>query len=330
MRLTLIYCMVRKMNKIKLPLSVLAIAASCALLLAACGGDEDSGSTDSRLSVTASFYPLYEAAQAIGGDQAEVVNLTPTGTGPHDLELTPKTVAEVEDADLNIYLGQNFQPAVEKAAGQSSGRSVDLLDGIQLRPADDGIPGVEGEVDGERLAAGMDPHVWVDPVRFLEIVDEITAAYIEADPGNADTWKKNARAYSAGLESLDDDFQKALKNCATRTLVTSHAAFGYLADRYGLVQAPIAGISPDDEPNPQSIAAVARRAEQDGVKTVFFETLVPRKLADTVAGEIGARSDALDPVEGLDAEGEEAGKTYESIQRDNMERLRTGLGCTTT
>jgi len=322
--------MVRKMNKIKLPLSVLAIAASCALLLAACGGDEDSGSTDSRLSVTASFYPLYEAAQAIGGDQAEVVNLTPTGTGPHDLELTPKTVAEVEDADLTIYLGQNFQPAVEKAAGQSSGRSVDLLDGIQLRPADDGIPGVEGEVDGERLAGGMDPHVWVDPVRFLEIVDEITAAYIEADPGNADTWKKNARAYRAGLESLDADFQNALKNCATRTLVTSHAAFGYLADRYGLVQAPIAGISPDDEPNPQSIAAVARRAEQDGVKTVFFETLVPRKLADTVAEEIGARSDALDPVEGLDAEGEEAGKTYESIQRDNMERLRTGLGCTTT
>lgn len=316
------------MNSLKLPISVVAILVSSALLLVACGGDEDGESGDSRLDVTASFYPIFEAAQAIGGEDADVVNLTPTGTGPHDLELTPQTVAEVEDADLNLFLGENFQPSVEKAVAQSSGLNVDLLEGIELRSADDGIPGVQGEVDGERLAGGKDPHVWVDPVGFLQIVDEITAAYTEADPGNADTWERNAAEYRANLETLDADFQQALRNCETRTLVTSHAAFGYLADRYGLVQAPIAGISPGEEPNPQSIAAVARRAEEDGVKTVFFETLVPRKLADTVAQEIGARSDALDPVEGLDAEGEAAGKTYESIQRDNMERLRTGLGCT--
>ncbi len=317
------------MNMIKFPLTVLTILASCAFLIVACGSDEDGGSNDPGLSVTAGFYPIYEAASAIGGDEADVVNLTPTGGGPHDLELTPKTTAEVEDADLNLYLGENFQPAVEKAVSQSGGTSVDLLEGLELRPADDGIPGVRGEVDGEKLDGGFDPHVWVDPAGFLEIIDGITEAFVAADPENADTWQANARNYRDQIADLDGDFRKTLADCDTRTLVTSHAAFGYLADRYGLVQAPIAGISPEEEPDPQSLAAVAERAKEDGVETIYFETLAPRKLADTVAREIGASSDLLDPVEGLDAEGESAGKTYESIQRDNLNRLKKGLGCTT-
>jgi len=317
------------MNMIKSPVTVLAILASCAFLIASCGSDEEGGSSEPALSVTASFYPLYEAANAIGGEKAEVVNLTPTGGEPHDLELTPQTTAEVEDADLNLFLGQNFQPVVEKAVSQSGGTSVDLLERIELRPADVGIPGVRGEVDGEKLDGGFDPHVWVDPAGFLEIIDGITEAFVAADPENADTWRANARNYREQIADLDTDFRNTLANCDTRTLVTSHAAFGYLADRYGLIQAPIAGLSPEEEPDPQSLAAVADRAREDGVKTIFFETLAPRKLADTVAQEIGASSDLLDPVEGLDAEGQSAGKTYESIQHDNLNRLKKGLGCTT-
>jgi zinc transport system substrate-binding protein len=218
---------------------------------------------------------------------------------------------------------------VEKAAAQSDGTAVDLLEGVRLRAADDGIPGVRGEVDGERLEGDKDPHVWVDPVLFEQLSRQIEDAYAAADPAREDRWRANGERYRAGLAGLDEAFARGLKDCRTRTLVTSHAAFGYLADRYDLRQAPIAGISPDDEPDPQSLAAVAELAERDGVETVFFETLVPPDLAKTVASEIGATTDALDPVEGLDEEGEAAGRTYASIQRDNLQRLTKGLGCTT-
>jgi zinc transport system substrate-binding protein len=318
------------MIPLRLPLAFAALAA-LSIVLGACGGDDTSTKATAAepLRVTAGFYPLYEAAAAIGGDQAKVTNLTPTGSGPHDLELTPQAAAKVSDADLVLYLGAGFQPSVEKAASQAGGSAVDLLDGVDLRAADDGIPGVQGEVDGERLEGDKDPHVWVDPALFVQLSQQMEDAFVAADPEREETWRANGERYRRRLSGLDEEFASGLKDCKTRTLVTSHAAFGYLTDRYDLKQAPIAGISPDDEPDPQSVAAVAELAKRDGVKTVFFETLVPPDLSETVAEEIGAKTDALDPVEGLDEDGEAAGKTYGSIQRDNLQRIAKGLGCTT-
>lgn len=301
-----------------------------ALTLVACGADDDTGAQAAPLRVAASFYPVAEIAEAVGGDRAEVANLTPAGTAAHDLELAPDQLAQLERSDLVLYLGSDFQPAVQQAVGNLSDdvTRADLLEGVRLRRVDDAIPGVRGEVDGEQLAGRRDPHVWVDPALFAELVDEVQRAYAQADPGGADEYARNAAAYRAEIEALNDEFAATLKDCATRTLVTSHAAFGYLADRYDLEQAPIAGISPDDEPDPKSLAATARKAKADGVTTVFFESLVPKRLSETVAREVGARTDALDPVEGLTREQLDAGESYSSIQRDNLRRLKRGLGCT--
>lgn len=302
-----------------------------AVVLASCGS-EDEGGADSAgaLKVAAAFYPLEEIARAVGGQRVSVTELTPPGSGPHDLELRAPQVVALEEADVVVYLGAGFQPAVEKLVAQRGDDVVaaDLLDAVKLRRVDDAVPGVRGEVDGGVLDGDRDPHVWVDPARLARLVDAVQRAFSTADPDGTAVYARNASAYRAKVQALDAEFDGALKDCATRTLVTSHAAFGYLADRYGLEQAPIAGISPDDEPDPKSLAATARKAKADDVKTVFFETLVPRKLADTVAREIGARSDALDPVEGLTREQLDAGESYFTIQRDNLRRLRKGLGCT--
>lgn len=303
-----------------------------ALGAAACGADDDPGAAaggSQPLQVAAAFYPLEEAARAIGGDRARVTGLTPPGTGPHDLELAPPQVEAIEAADLVVYLGAGFQPEVERAAESlPPERRVDVLQTVDLRPVDDPVPGVRGEVDGEVVAGDRDPHVWVDPGQFARLVDAIERAFVEADPEGRGTYARNADAYRAEIEALDRAFAAGLSGCPSRTLVTSHAAFGYLADRYDLEQAPIAGISPDDEPDPRSLEATARKARADGVRTVFFESLVPRDLAETVAREIGARTDFLDPVEGLAQEDLEAGETYASVQRENLARLIRGLGCT--
>lgn len=280
--------------------------------------------------MAAGFYPLAEAVQAIGGDRVKVVSLTAPGVSPHDAEPPAAALSGLEQSDLAFYLGENFQPAVQKAIDGvgADTETVDLLEGIDLRPVDSGIPGVRGEVDGEVLEGGRDPHVWVDPAQFIAMAERIQAELIDADPDGRGIYEANGRAYIAGLKDLDDSFKGRLDTCDTRTLVTSHAAFGYLADRYDLKQAPIAGISPGDEPDPQSLAATAKLAEADGVQTVFFESLVPKDLAETVAAEIGAKTDALNPVEGLTEDEIAAGATYSSIQADNLRRLEKGLGCT--
>ena len=320
------------------PLGPLAAAVCLLLAVAGCGGQasaDSAGTNDGKpLRVTANFYPVEEAARAIGGDRVEVTDLTPPGGEPHDVELKPPQLADLERADLVLYLGGGFQPQVEKAVSSlpADARTVDLLSGVTLRPAQLGIPGVRGEVDGgpgsEALKGNRDPHVWVDPARFIATAQRIRDALIAADPDGRSTYEANARRYVATLRQLDGDFRAHLRHCAAPVLVTSHAAFGYLADRYGLTQAAIAGISPEAEPDPKSLAATAAYAKRHGVTTVFFETLVPRQLAQTVATTIGAKTDALNPVEGLTHKELDAGEGYVSIQRKNLAALVRGLRCT--
>lgn len=311
--------------------------AALILVMSGCGDDAASTGTEStavsHLEVATAFYPVEEAARRIGGDRVEVTDLTPPGGEPHDLEPTPQAVARLEGADVVLYLGEGFQPGVEKAVRNLGGgvAKVDLLHGLRLRGLDAPVQGVRGEVEGgsgEALSGDRDPHVWVDPHTFLQMVGATRDALIAADPDGRTTYEANAAAYVDELRALDREFADGLKACRGKVLVTSHAAFGYLADRYGLVQAPIAGISPEEEPDPKSLAATAAFAKTHGVTTVFFETLVPKALSQTVADEIGARTDALDPVEGIPQDRLDAGASYLTIQRDNLRRLETGLGCT--
>ena len=308
------------------------MVALAVVVAAACGegGRSPSGAfgDPAKVSVVAAFLPIAEAATAIGGDRVQVLNLTPVGASPHSIELRGKAVDQVSRADVVFYLSSGFQPAVQKLVDGLPGRvrAVDLLPG-ELLAVDEALPGVEGDVDGEVLTGGLDPHVWLDPLRFKAMAERIAEVLTDLDPGGAASFDANAARYAAQLDDLDAAFRKGLERCESRVVVTSHRAFGYLADRYRLRQVPIAGISPDEEPNARSMAAVAAEARREKVTVVFFESLVPKKLADTVAREVGAATDALNPVEGLTSREVDAGLDYLSIQRENLAALRKGLRC---
>jgi zinc transport system substrate-binding protein len=312
-----------------------AAAAAAVLLLgtvgAACGDDGD-GTTSgggAGLRVVTAFYPLEEAARGVGGELVSVTDLTGPGQGPHDLELKARQRTEINRAAVALYLGRGFQPQVEKAvaAAPASVRKVDLLEKVTLLTVDEQLAGTQGEVDGETLEGDVDPHVWLDPSRMIEMVEAITETFTSVDPTNADTYRTNAAAYLSALRGLDGEHRQALRNCRSRVIVTSHRAFGYLADRYDLRQIPIAGISPEDEPDPKTLQAIAAEAKKEGVTTIFLESIAPPALARTVANEVGAQLDLLDPIEGLDAEQLKGGESYATIMRDNLQRLVRGLGC---
>ena len=298
-----------------------AAAALVVVLAASCGADAGSGSPDDGLSIVASFYPLSEAAARVGGPVVSVTNLTPPGVEPHDLELDPDQVAEIAGADLVLYLGEGFQPAVQDAVDVvAEGEHVDLLQGIgdARTTSEPGEPSA-GEV--------VDPHVWLDPVLMRRIVDRIAETLGRLDPAHADGFRARADAFDADLGDLDEEYRSGLSSCRRRVLVTSHAAFGYLADRYGLTQEPITGLSPEAEPDPERLAQLAADVQRTGTTTIFTETLVSPKVAQTLAQEAGVTTAVLNPLEGLTQQQVQAGDDYLSVMRSNLASLRRGLDC---
>ena len=271
------------------------LSGVAAFLLAACGTSVGAGPD----TVVASFYPLAFAAEQVAPG-VPVENLTPPGAEPHDLELSPIDAASVRDARLVLLLGQGFQPQLEDAAGEGD-NVLHLLD-----------------TEGLDLLPNGDPHVWLDPVRYAKIVERI---------GQALGAEQAASNLVARLNELDADYRERLAHCDRHEIVTSHEAFAYLAQRYRLEQIPITGLSPEAEPQPADLARVVELVEERGVTTIYYETLVSPRIAETVARETGADTAVLDPLEGLTPAEIANGDDYFSRMRANLRALEEGLGC---
>jgi zinc transport system substrate-binding protein len=280
---------------------IVLILAAVVLTVSGCG----SSSAGGKKTVVAAFYPLAYAAERLGGQRYAVENLTPPGSEPHDLELTPKAVARIERADVVLYLSHGFQPAVSKAVDHASGDTVDVLQGLPLHSA-----------HGQEAGLTADPHVWLDPALFGHVVRQIATA-LHASPA----------PLLQDLRALDRQYRSGLQHCARREIVTSHAAFGYLAQRYGLAQIPITGLTPESEPTPKQLADVVKLVRRTHATKVFFEQLVSPRLADTVAREVHARTAVLDPIEGLTPAEQKHGDDYLTLMRQNLANLRSALGC---
>ncbi len=301
-----------------------------ALALASCAGSEDSaGEGLPRLSIAAAFYPIEEIVRNVAGDSVDVFGLTPPGEGAHDLQLTASQVTSLETTDIVFFIGDGFQPGVEKALSSlpAAIKQVDLLEGLDVLDVVEQLEGTEGETDGEVLASGKDPHVWLDPANMARMTRSVASVLSSTEGLDADTIAAAADAYVAELETLGADFDAGLASCESRVLVTSHRAFEYLAQRANLQQVAIAGVNPDEEPSAKSLEAIAKFAAANNVSTIFFETLLPADLANVIANEIGATTDLLDPIEGFSQEDLDEGASYVVAQRSNLERLRQGLKC---
>jgi zinc transport system substrate-binding protein len=297
---------------------VMLVLGLLAAALTACsnGTNRDDGITQ----VAVAFSPIEEIVRQVGGDKVGVITLVPPGEEAHEYDPTPKQLTQLAEADVVFYLGQGFQPNVEKALESlpASVQRVDLLAGLTLLPVTSQLPGTDGDAEGETLADGNDPHVWLSPRNMRAMADAVATQL-----GSA----ADAATYDAALAALDSEFAAGLARCRSPYIVSSHRAFAYLADAYGLQAVAIAGVSPSEEPSAKTLEAIAAFARSNDVTTIFFEENLPEDLAKTLADEVGATTGVLDTIESLSADQLKAGDDYLSLMRDNLAALRQGLGC---
>jgi zinc transport system substrate-binding protein len=304
------------------------------LVAAACASTGSAGTltrTPGQLRIVVAFYPLQFVAQRVAGDHAAVSDLTQPGAEPHDVELTPRQVASLTTASLVIY-EKGFQPAVDEAVRQSENPEViDTTTTVPLRPltlSGDDLGHGEGTGDDHAPSddhPGLDPHVWLDPTAVSRIAHAVESRLVIIDPAHAADYARNSRMLEEDLRKLDRSFRNGLRHCVRTEFITTHAAFGYLAERYHLTQIGISGLSPDAEPSPARIAEVQRVAREYQLTTIFSETLVSPALAEAIAGDLGLRTDVLDPLEGVTDQSR--GTDYISIMDSNLTAFRKAGGC---
>lgn len=277
------------------------------------------GSPDSaKIQVTASFYPLYYFASQIGGEKAEVFNITPAGAEPHDYEPTAQDMVHLEKSKLVILNGGGLEAWGDNVLKNLNRNTTAIV------IAGEGLATGQVEEEGRLVT---DPHIWLSPPLAQKMVDRITQGFAQVDPSNGDFYRANATLLKDRLQQLDLAYQAGLKSCATNNIITAHSAFGYLAAAYGLNQVSITGLSPDAEPSAQQLSTIAKFAKDNQVKYIFFESLVSPKLADTIASEVGAKTLVLNPLEGLSDEELAAGKDYLTEMQSNLVNLKIALQC---
>lgn len=312
-------------------------------LSSGCARSKDSGSEDrsGRLTVVATLFPLYDFAKNIAGDRADVKLLLPPGAEPHIFEPKPADIVMLNRADIFIYTNRIMEPWAEKLLKGTGGRELSVVD------ASSGVRFIEGSIDGseggkhehhsksgqkaehdEHAVQGIDPHIWLDFSNAQQMIDNIAKAFIAKDPSNRDLYTKNAVAYKARLESLDNAYQKRLSNCRKKVFVSGgHYTFGYLANRYGLRYRAAYGFSPDAEPTARNLADISKTLRKEGLNHLFYEELLSPRIADTLAKETGATLLKLHGSHNISKEEFNANRTFIELMEKNLDNLMTGLQC---
>lgn len=276
------------------------------LFIAGCGSAKNDSA---KLKAAASFYPMAEFTRAVGGELISVDTLVPDGVEPHDWEPTPRDLTRLGKAQVFVY------------NGHVEGWAEAALDALSERK----ITAVQAGEGLYKLNGRLDPHVWISPAKAMQEVESITKALCQADPQHKEAYQKNSAAYLNELAKLHKELQALGKTSKQKKFVTAHAAFGHLANDYGLEQLAIAGISPEAEPTPKDLQRLIQLVKREKVKYIFMETLASPKLAELIAKETGAKVLVLDPIEGLDEAGRKAGLTYLKLMQNNIANLQKAL-----
>ncbi|MCH5584804.1 zinc ABC transporter substrate-binding protein [Shimazuella sp. AN120528] len=279
---------------------------------------------NNKLVIYTSMYPLAFFAKEIGGTEVTVHNLTPPGAEPHDYEPTQKDLIELNRADMLIYNGAGLEGWIDRVRSNLDSQQILIVESTKNIALHDSTEQEEDHAHDSQTI-NKDPHVWLDPILAKKQAENIKQAMIQKDPKHKTLYEQNYQKLAKRFNQLDQSYRSVLSQVKNKNVITSHAAFHYLTERYGLKQIAISGISPDEEPSPKKLKEIVQFAEQEKIHYIFFEKLVNPKVAQVVTDEIHAKALILDPIEGLTTDELKKGEDYFSISMQNLENLKKAL-----
>lgn len=285
------------------------------------------GNKASKVKVVASFYPIYDFVQKIGGDRVEVSSIIPLGVEPHDWEPTIQQRLNAESSDMIVYNGAGFEKWIEEIDAKFR---VDTSEGLEL--LEGSSEGGDHQTSASRhtdLNENADPHIWLDPILAKYQIEKIRDGLIKIDPANTNYYNENAKKFIAELDSLDAFIRSELSNCDKIDFIAFHNAFTYFSNRYGLNQHSVYGVSPEGDILPQRLQEIIKLSRELNIDTIYAEDLIDPRLVNVIATEIpNGKVLILSPIEGIDEEEQKAGRGYIDKMRQNIENLKVGLRCT--
>lgn len=303
---------------------IVIISALCALLAVGMWSVARTAPTDVQPKpnaplVVTTLFPLEDWARMLGGTDIRVVNIVPDGAEPHDYEPTAEDMRMLADAALVVSVGEGFDDRLTSSVPPE--KLLTFLEHTQTQLVHDD-QGHEDDSHGHEEAA-FDPHVWLD----AENAQEMVAAMGMALSMFAPQAEGRAAEYAEQLRAMDERFAQTLATCALRDIIVAHDAYGYLENRYQITAHPVMGLSPEGEPDANTVARIIDEARELGVTTIFFEALVDDGVARIIADDVGATVEVLDPLEGITPKARRAGATYLGIMEQNRQALTAALQC---
>ncbi len=277
----------------------------------------------------ATILPLADVARNVSGDRFGVETLLPPGASPHTFEPTARELMALSDARIVFRVGLDLEPWADRLVASGGGeglRVVTVSDGLALLPNKPQAKDAPGHHPGDGHAhetGEFNPHVWLDPVSMLVVVETMARAFAEVDPEGESVYAANAARYVNELARLDGEYRRALGRLERKRVVAFHNSFAYLARRYGIEVVGLVEESPGKEPGARHVRELIDRIRALGVKAVLIEPQLSPKVAEAIARDSGARLVLVDPV-GDAADPERA--TYLALMRSNLRALVAGLG----
>jgi zinc transport system substrate-binding protein len=276
--------------------------------------------------VYVTIYPVYDFTKKIGGDLVEVNQIVPRNADVHSFEPSAKLLSNLVQADLVIYNGANMEPWIPKIMEALEKEQVTFINASEdVTLLELGENSSHQGLEGVHEQFGVDPHVWLSPKNAVSQSRTICNALIAIDEEHAGYYRHNFTQLVKELEKLDREYRLTLQNSRRTEFIVSHAAFGYLANEYGLEQIPIKGLTAEAEPSPTKIREIITLAQQHGLKYIFFEPQSVSEISELIAQELGIETLELNPLGNLTAAEIEAGEDYFSIMRTNLVNLKTAL-----
>lgn len=325
---------------------LLNIIAVFALISTACGDTNKLTETNNSDAITVytTVYPLTYFTQRIGGENVQVKSIYPAGSNEHSFDPTQKDMMALADADLFFYIGLGLEGFVDNAKKTLANEDVTLIatanavtdEDMAVSEVHEGDHAEEEEKSEEEHTEDeeghedhdhgeIDPHLWISPQLSVHLATSIKDSLIKKDPNNEEIYTKNYDALVNDLKQLDTDYKEMAEASSNKTFFVSHAAFGYLAQTYGLEQVAVAGLNSQDEPSQKELTEIVKLAKSMDIKTILFEQNVSSNLTKVIQNEIGAEALTMHNLGVLTPQDIDNNEDYFTLMEQNLKTLSQAL-----